>query len=130
MSASAVAFVSGPSMVAEFTGVRVGLETLGGVGVHAAASGLCTLQAEDPRAGVAELLGFLPSHTDEEGPFVPTVDPVDRAVPELRSVVPARGSASYDVRDVARTVVDDEVLCELWARWAPQMVTALGRVAG
>ena len=130
MTASAVAFVSGPAMVEEFTGVRVGLEALGGVAVHAAASGLCSVQSDEPDEAVAELLSYLPGHSDEEAPVVSTRDPVDRAVPELRSVVPARGNASYDVRDVARAVVDDEVVCELWARWAPQLVTALARIAG
>jgi acetyl-CoA carboxylase carboxyltransferase component len=130
MTGSAVAFVSGPSMVAEFTGVRVGLESLGGVGVHATASGLCAVQTDDIGTAIAELLSYLPPHADEEGPVLPTRDPVHRSVPELRSVVPARGNESYDVRDVARAVVDDGVLCELWARWAPQLVTALGRVAG
>ena len=48
MTGSAVAFVSGPSMVAGFTGVRVGLEGLGGVGVHAAASGLCAVEVRRP----------------------------------------------------------------------------------
>jgi len=130
MTSSAVAFVSGPSMVAEFTGVRVGLESLGGIGVHTSASGLCALQTDDVGAGLAELLGFLPPHADEEAPVLATADPVDRSVPELRSVVPARGNESYDVREVAEAVVDDGVLCELWARWGPQLVTALGRVAG
>jgi len=130
MTSSAVAFVSGPSMVAEFTGVRIGLESLGGVGVHTSASGPCAVQTDDIDGGVAELLGFLPSHADQEAPVLPTTDPVNRSVPELRSVVPARGNESYDVRDVAQAVVDDGVLCELWARWAPQLVTALGRVAG
>lgn len=92
MANSAVAFVSGPSMVAEFTGVRVGLETLGGVGVHASASGLCALRAEDTGAGVAELLSFLPPHTDTEGPVVPTSDPPYREATQLRSVVPPRGT--------------------------------------
>ena len=39
MSAEAVAFVSGPQMVAEFTGVEVGLHELGGVATHARSSG-------------------------------------------------------------------------------------------
>jgi len=130
MTQSAVAFVSGPSMVAEFTGVRVGIEALGGVAVHASASGLCAVEADETDEAVSEILGFLPRHGDEEAPIAPTMDPVDRLIPELRTVVPARGSASYDVRDVARLLVDDEIVYELWARWAPQLVTAMGRIGG
>src|SRR5579862_4233922 len=44
------------------------------------------------------------------------------------AAVPTAERASYDVRDVARFVVDDGVVCELWPRWAPQLVTAFARV--
>jgi len=130
MGSSAVAFVSGPAMVEAFTGVRVGIEQLGGVAVHATASGLCAMEAEDLDDAVAELLGYLPDHADEEAPFEPTGDPTDREVPELRTLVPDRDNASYDVRVVAHAVLDDDVLTELWPRWAPQLVTAFGRMGG
>lgn len=130
MGPSGVAFVSGPAMVEAFTGVSVGIEQLGGVAVHATASGLCTMEAADLDDAVAELLGYLPDHADEEAPPEPTADPPDREVPELRTLVPDRDHASYDVRAVAHAVLDDDVLTELWPRWAPQLVTAFGRLGG
>jgi acetyl-CoA carboxylase carboxyltransferase component len=130
MTGAAVAFVSGPSMVEAFTGVRVGLDALGGTAVHAGVSGLCAVEAEDTTEAVAELLGFLPLHADQEPPLLPTADPPQRPVPELRDVVPARGNASYDVRDVVAAVADDGIACELWGRWAPQVVTAWARLGG
>ncbi|MGH9101194.1 MAG: acyl-CoA carboxylase subunit beta [Acidimicrobiales bacterium] len=130
MGPSAVAFVSGPAMVQAFTGVHLSPSALGGPGVHATTSGVCALEADDVMEGMSELLGYLPDHTDGEAPWVPTDDPVDRLVPELRSVVPDHERASYDVREVVGLVVDDAVLCELWRRWAPQLVTAFGRLGG
>src|SRR5580692_7612008 len=44
MSSEAVAFVSGPQMVAEFTGIEIGISQLGGAAVHSTASGLCAVQ--------------------------------------------------------------------------------------
>jgi acetyl-CoA carboxylase carboxyltransferase component len=123
MTESAVAFVSGPAMVAEFTGIEVDPDRLGGRAVHARTSGLCALEDENPLAAVADLLSYLPAHSDELPPLRPTADPVDREVPELRDVVPARANASYDVRDVVRAVVDDGEVLELWPRWADQVVT-------
>jgi acetyl-CoA carboxylase carboxyltransferase component len=130
MSQDAVAFVSGPSMVAEFTGVEVGLAELGGVAMHAMASGLCALESDALLETVGEVLSFLPQHTDESAPMGPLDDPPGRLVPELRDIVPARDNASYDVRDVAMAVADAGEICELWARWAPQLVTALSRIGG
>ncbi len=130
MNPDAVAFVSGPSMVEQFTGVRVSLGDLGGVGVHSRQSGLCALESDTPLDAIADIYGYLPQHTDEPAPITPCDDPPDRFAPELRGIVPVRDSASYDVRDVVTTIADHEDLLELWPRWAPQLVTGFSRIAG
>jgi len=119
MSPSAVAFVSGPSMVAEFTGVQVSPSELGGVTVHSASSGLCAIESPEPLQAASELLAYLPQSADDQPPFAPSSDSIDRSVPELRDVVPTRATASYDVRAVATAVADHGDVCELWPRWAP-----------
>ena len=124
MSSEAVAFVSGPQMVAEFTGIEVGLAELGGTAMHATASGLCAVESDDVDGAVAELLEYLPSNTDELAPPAPMSDSVLRATPELRSIIPDRKAATYDARDVVRSISDDGELRELWPRWAGQLVTA------
>ena len=128
MTPDAVAFVSGPEMVAEFTGVKVSLKDLGGVAVHARASGLCTVESDDPLVAVGELLGYLPDHADEVPPHRKTDDPEDRLIAELQDLVPSRNSASYDVREVVRAIADDGDALELWPRWAPQLVTMFTRI--
>jgi acetyl-CoA carboxylase carboxyltransferase component len=130
MNADAVAFVSGPQMVAEFTGRQVDLGELGGVTTHATASGLCSVESDDVDGAVAELLEFLPSNTDEIPPIEPLRDSVLRSTPELRSVIPDRKAATYDVRDVVRSLCDDGEYQELWPRWAGQIVTAFARLGG
>ena len=130
MNAEAVAFVSGPQMVAEFTGVEVGLRELGGVATHAKSSGLCSVESDDVEGALAGLLEYLPSHSDEI-PFPLTIsDPVLRSTPELRDMIPERKSATYDVRDIVRPLVDDGEFLELWPRWAGQIVTGLCRIGG
>ena len=53
-----------------------------------------------------------------------------RPTPELRTVIPERKAATYDVRDVIRSLCDDGEFRELWPRWAGQLVTAFGRLGG
>jgi acetyl-CoA carboxylase carboxyltransferase component len=130
MSSEAVAFVSGPQMVREFTGIEVGLNKLGGTHVHATASGLCAAESDDVDGTVAELLDYLPSNTDVLAPVAPVGDSVLRPTPELRTVIPERKAATYDVRDVIRSVCDDGEFRELWPRWAGQIVTAFARMGG
>ncbi len=133
MTPRAFAYLSGPSMVGEYTGVRVGLHDLGGLDVHARSSGLCALDAtgaEHALELVGEVLGFLPDHTDALARPIASDDPVDRPAPELGDLVPAAPSASYDVREVMAATVDDGAVLELRARWAPQVVTALASLGG
>ncbi len=133
MTPDAFAFVSGPDAVEGFTGMRVGLHDLGGAAVHARASGLCALLAADEDA-VDGLLGavleHLPDHTDAEPPRIDTDDPTERMTPSLRDLVPTAASASYDVRDVVRAIVDDGDILELRSGWAAHLVTALASVGG
>ena len=71
MTADAYAFMSGPLMVRQITGVTVETDELGGTGVHAAQTGLASLVSPDPESAldaVADILRFLPSHTDEPPP--------------------------------------------------------------
>ena len=130
MSSDAVAFVSGPQMVAEFTGRAVGLQELGGTATHAMASGLCSVESDDVDGVMSELLDYLPQNTDELPPLAPVSDSVLRQTPELRSVIPDRKAAGYDVRDVIRSLCDDGEMRELWPRWAGQLVTAFARLGG
>ncbi len=130
MSSDAFAYVSGPSMVAQFTGVSVTPSTLGGVAVHSRSSGLCAIASDAPLDALADVYSYLPPHTDVPPPAAETDDPWDRPAPELREAVPARETASYDVRDVIGMVSDHGDLLELWERWASQLVTGFSRIAG
>jgi len=133
MTPDAYAFVSGPRMVTEFTGVPVGTAALGGPGTHSRRSGVASLlaaDADDARDLVAAVLAHLPSNADEEPPLMATADPVGRATPEAGGLLPTSATGSYDVRPVAAAVVDDGELLELRSGWAANLVTALGTVGG
>ena len=133
MTSRSYAFVSGPTMVAEFTGVMIDNEELGGASSHARYTGAASLVAPDLEVAtemVGQLLSYLPSNNDEEPPRFPTDDPIDRETPEAGSVIPASSTGSYDVRDVIRALADDGDLLELRARWAANVVTAFATIGG
>ena len=133
MVADGFAFVSGPAMVEQFTGVPVAAEDLGGSTVHAARSGVASLVVADidaANAAIGELLRLLPSHVDEIPERLPSSDPADRPTPELADVLPPSTTGGYDVRAVLEAVADDGSVIELRAGWAPNLVTALASVDG
>lgn len=133
MTHEAYAFVSGPRMVEEFTGVPIGTTELGGSGSHARNTGVASLVVADgeaARAAVAALFDFLPRHNDELPPTIPTSDPPDRPTPEAGEALPSSPTGSYDVRTVIRSLADDNEMLELKAAWAPNLVTAFASIDG
>jgi acetyl-CoA carboxylase carboxyltransferase component len=133
MTEDAHAFVSGPRMVETYTGEALDADELGGAAVHAASTGVAALVVADRDAALdalSDLVAYLPSSVDEEPPRWWTQDPVDRPTPEAGTCLPAAASGGYDVRDVARTIVDDGELLELRAQWAPNLVTAFATIGG
>ncbi|MDQ2729550.1 MAG: methylmalonyl-CoA carboxyltransferase [Actinomycetota bacterium] len=133
MTPDAVAYVSGPASVAALTGFRVDPEQLGGQAVHARTTGVAALLAtnvEDALDLVADVLDFLPDHVDQLPPVRATSDDADRPTPELRYLLPAHPSGSYDVRLAVVAIGDDGLFVEIRERWAPQLVTGLIRVDG
>ena len=129
MTRKASMFLTGPGVVKEVMGQDVDATTLGGPRVHDR-NGVCQLVAEgdlDAAWLVRDLLDYLPQHSGELPRRWPAMDPFegapDDAVPEAKRRV-------YDVRDVARTLVDGGRLLEVNARWARNIVTGFARLDG
>jgi acetyl-CoA carboxylase carboxyltransferase component len=133
MTTDSYAFVSGPTMVAEFTGVSMTNDELGGAASHARYSGATSLVATDLETAIemaGQLLSYLPQHNDEEPPRWPTDDPLDRQTPEAGALIPPTSTGSYDVRDVIKAICDDGEMLELRPRWAANVVTAFTTFGG
>ena len=133
MTDDSYAFVSGPAMVAEFTGVTMSVDELGGAATHARQSGAASAVVPDlasATAWVEEILDHLPDNVDSLPAFSPAGDPDDRATPEAGALVPESSTGSYDVRKVIESIVDDGVHVEVRARWAGNVITTFARMGG
>ena len=127
------AFVSGPRMVSQFTGEDFSNEGLGGATMHARTTGVAHFTCTDREGAVdliAELLSYLPDHTDAVAQHWPCGDPVDRPTPEAADLMPTTATGSYDVRDVVSCVVDENHLLEPREGWATNLITAFATIAG
>jgi acetyl-CoA carboxylase carboxyltransferase component len=133
MTEDSYAFVSGPTMVAEFTGITVSTDELGGATTHARNSGAASVVVADLSAATAwveELLEYLPNNVNELPPLLDTDDVDDRLTPEAGALVPESSTGSYDVRKVIESIVDDGAYMEVRARWAGNVITAFAHMAG
>ena len=133
MTTDAFAYVTGPDVVVQFTGVAIDGDRLGGPKVHERESGVATMVVEgedEALLAVSTLLGYLPSNHLEDPPIEWHDDPVDRDSARAAAAVPARSTSPYDVRLVVDDVLDEHTWFELRAGYAPSMVTGLGRLGG
>ncbi len=133
MTKDSYAFVVGPLMVERYTGVPIAKDELGGSTIHGRTSGVASFVVADEdeaRLLAAEVLSYLPNHTDEDAPTVACTDPVTRLTPETYEVLPASSNGSYDVRDILGSIVDHGDLLEPNEMWAANIVTAFARIGG
>jgi acetyl-CoA carboxylase carboxyltransferase component len=129
MTESASMFLTGPGVVAAVTGEDVTAEELGGHRVHDR-NGVCHLVAAgdvDAALLVRDLLDYLPQNSETPAAIWPVVDPPG-AAPD--SFVPSDQRKIYDVRDVARALLDGGRLLEISPRFARNVVCAFGRLEG
>ena len=123
-------FLTGPKVVRAALGEQVSMEELGGPRVQVA-SGVAQLAAggiDDAVRSTRSLISYLPQAIGESPPAVPPAPAPATADPA--EVVPAEQRRIYDIRELLRSILDEGGLLELSDRWAPNMVTALGRLDG
>ncbi len=124
-------FVTGPKVVRAVTFEDVSLAELGGAGIHATASGVAHLVAEDDDDALdltRAVLSYLPSSCWDEPPLAPPTDPDPVAAGALG--VPDDHRLPYDVRGIVRGVVDEDSFFELQERFAANIVVGFARVDG
>lgn len=133
MTSTSYAFVNGPLMIRQFTGVDITKDELGSASTMERSAGLATAVVETREEGrdvIVEILNYLPDRVDAETPRLPTSDPIDRLTPEAGDEIPETATGSYDVRSVVESIVDDGVITEIRSQWALNIVTAFASIDG
>lgn len=123
MSQQGRIFVTGPEVVRTVTGEDVDMARLGGPEPHSRRSGVVHLVAESDAGAIAQsrrLVWLLSDQGKISG------DPAGR---DMSGLLPASARRAYDVRPLLGKLFDESGL-ELHSKWAPNIVTSLGRFAG
>lgn len=118
-------FVTGPDVIRTVTGELVDQESLGGPAVHANRSGVVHVVADseaDALTRTRTLTGFF----TRPGRFAA----VDGEAADPSALLPDNPRRAYDVRPLVNALLDGDTFAELQPRWAPNMVTGFGRLAG
>ncbi len=126
-------FITGPNVVKEVTGEDVTFQDLGGASVHSRISGVAHFRAqseEDAARIVKKLLSYLPDNCKAMPPRTKPLTNPEEPVYELESILPEDRTAPYDMRELLKLVVDPGSLFGVHEEWAPNIITAFGRIGG
>ena len=118
-------FVTGPDVVRSVTGEDVDMESLGGPDTHGRRSGVVHVVTDSEQAAL-ETARQAVDLLAAQGSFARAADEPDV---DLGALLPEQANRAYDVKPIVAAVLDGPAL-ELHPRWAPKVVTALGRLAG
>ena len=118
-------FVTGPDVVRSVTGEDVDQEQLGGPDTHGRRSGVVHV-VTDSEAAALETARMAVDLLAAQGTFAPAAHEPDV---DLGALLPEQRNRAYDVKPLVTGVLDEPGL-ELHPRFAPNIVTTLGRLAG
>jgi acetyl-CoA/propionyl-CoA carboxylase carboxyl transferase subunit len=118
-------FVTGPDVVRSVTGEDVDMESLGGPDTHGRRSGVVHVVTDSEQAAL-ETARQAVDLLAAQGSFGAATAEGDT---DLRALLPERANRAYDVKPLVAAVLDGPAL-ELHPRWAPNVITTLGRLAG
>ncbi len=118
-------FVTGPEVIRSVTGEQVDMERLGGPDPHGRRSGVVHLVSETEAEALEE--GRRLAHLlGRQG----SLDFAAIDDPDLGDLLPESSKRAYDVHPLVERFLDEGSMVELHARWAPNIVVALGRLGG
>jgi acetyl-CoA/propionyl-CoA carboxylase carboxyl transferase subunit len=119
-------FVTGPDVVRSVTGEDVDMERLGGPEPHGRRSGVVHVVTESDAEALSQArqLALLLGRHESPSAARAAGDETD-----LGALLPESARRAYDVHPLITGLLDDPGI-ELHPRWAPNVVTTLGRLAG
>jgi acetyl-CoA/propionyl-CoA carboxylase carboxyl transferase subunit len=118
-------FVTGPDVVRSVTGEDVDMLRLGGPEPHGRRSGVVHILTDSEQEAI-ERARRLASLLGAQGQLdLAAVEDVD-----LSAMLPESKRRAYDVHPLVEAILDAGSAQEVHARWAPNIVTTLGRFGG
>ena len=126
-------YVTGPKVIREVTGEDISSAELGGASQQELNGNVSAVVDSEDEAFdlVRDLLDHLPSSCFDEAPeFAAPSDEELREDTELDSFMPDDTNAGYDMIELLEQLGDDDEIIELQPNFAPNMITAFGRIDG
>lgn len=126
-------FVTGPDVVKTVTKEDVTHEELGGADTHNSISGVAHGAFDNDvelLKIMREFINFLPLNNLTKAPRISTSDSRDREDIFLDGIIPPDPNSPYDMKQIIRSIVDENNFFEIMPNFAKNIVTGFARMEG
>jgi acetyl-CoA/propionyl-CoA carboxylase len=127
-------FVTGPEVVKQVLSQDVTFEELGGAKTHASKSGVAHFVAKDEidcMDKIKTLLSYLPQNNKEEPLKLENEnEDINRLNQNIINILPENPYHPYDIKEIIKSVVDDEKFFEVHESFAENIVVGFARLNG
>lgn len=124
-------FITGPKVIKALTGEDVSMNELGGSQVHSHRSGVANFICKNDSECINEIRRLLEFVIDKKQVCEKTeVETYRLKGRRIEDIVPENTRQSYDVRNVIKNLVDDEIFMEVSSDFAGNMVVGFARMDG
>jgi acetyl-CoA carboxylase carboxyltransferase component len=127
-------FVTGPEVVKQVLSQDVTFEELGGAKTHASKSGVAHFVAKDEldcMDKIKTLLSYLPQNNREEPLKLENDnDDINRLNQNIINILPENPYHPYDIKEIIKSVVDNEKFFEVHELFAENIVVGFARLNG
>ncbi len=124
-------FITGPEVIKTVLGEEISMEELGGAKVHSVITGNAHFYAEselESFAQIKKLVSLIPWNNSRKALAFPPKNPNKEY--KIENIVPSDPKEPYDVRDVIKSLVDEDSFLEVQELWAANIVVGFGRMNG
>jgi acetyl-CoA/propionyl-CoA carboxylase carboxyl transferase subunit len=118
-------FVTGPDVVRSVTGEDVDMLRLGGPEPHGRRSGVVHVVSETEEQAIADTRNITDLLGNQGMLDTSKIKDVD-----MGALLPEQNNRAYDAHPIVDSVIDVGTGIELHPRWAPNIITTLGRFGG
>lgn len=126
-------FITGPDVVKAVTGEEISFDDLGGADTHASISGVTHFKyqsEEECIKAIRYLMSFLPSNNLNDPPVFESVDPIDKDLSILNTIVPENPNKPYDMLEIITNIADGGEFFEVHESYAKNIIVGFSRING
>ncbi|MFD2045769.1 acyl-CoA carboxylase subunit beta [Ornithinibacillus salinisoli] len=125
-------YLGSPRMAEKVIGEKVSLEEMGGANMHCSVSGcgdVLVKSEQDAILYARKYLSYFPANFRIKPKSVESKE-AKKFEKSITDLIPENQNAPFNMHDFINRIIDEDSLCEIKKKFAPELITALTRING